>query len=261
MLCALRTTVGRKCQDGGESGAQFPPPSVPKRFACNYCNIHVRADVRLCGSCFRARKCFRHRYGEPSPICCTYLIVCALFYLSLFVDLVSWQVFCPCKGYKGEGPVSIASANVTSCLKHSTRIATLGIDNLHCICMQESRIPESKVRQLSRKFDGYGWELISSPQPPVKKLHGRSSGFSRSRQEGLRVYSCRHSRFLRFHPRLLSSAFSPFSANRVLHHQCLFTVRGSGCSLQERVNGINLLLCCFSRKCSGYDLRRFSKQA
>ena len=93
------------------------------------------------------------------------------------MGLVSWQVFCPCKGYKGEGPVSIASANVTSCLKHSTRIATLGIDNLHCICMQESRIPESKVRQLSRKFDGYGWELISGPQPPVKKLHGRSSGF------------------------------------------------------------------------------------
>ena len=176
-LRALSTAVGHKCQDGSESRAQFPPPSVLKRSACNYCNIHVHADVRLCGSCFRARKCASHRYGERSPICSLCSRVRTLLYVSLCVALVSWEVFSPCKGYKGEGPVAIASASVTSCLKHSTRIANLDIENLHCICMQESRIPESKLRQLSRKFDGYGWELILGPQPPVKKLHGKSSGF------------------------------------------------------------------------------------
>ena len=67
---------------------------------------------------------------QVRPASC--LMDCALFCL-----LVSWAVFCPWKGYKGEAPASIASANVTSYLKHSTRVANLDIDNLPCICMQE----------------------------------------------------------------------------------------------------------------------------
>ena len=90
---------------------------------------------------------------------------------------ISWEVFVPCKGYKGEGPLTLVSANVTSCVKHFARIATIDArisdeGGVSCMFLQESRIPQSQITNLARRFEKKGWKLTAGPQPGTTKLKG-----------------------------------------------------------------------------------------
>ena len=88
-----------------------------------------------------------------------------------------WEVFVPCKGYKGEGPLTLVSANVTSCVKHFARIATIDArisdeGGVSCMFLQESRIPQSQITNIARRFEKKGWKLTAGPQPGTRKLKG-----------------------------------------------------------------------------------------
>ena len=108
-------------------------------------------------------------------------------------DPVLWDVFVPCKGFKGEGPLTLVSANVTSCVKHFERIATFDAHvstegGASCIFLQESRIPLSKVSNMTRRFEKKGWKLNAGPQPSTRRLRGKLAKY-RQPTGGLAIVS------------------------------------------------------------------------
>ena len=92
----------------------------------------------------------------------------------------SWMMFQPCKGFPGEGPIQIMSANVTSAVKHASEISCFGNHADHelaCVCMQETRIPEHSVRSMTKNFSSKGWTLHLGFQPQQKELRGKIAGY------------------------------------------------------------------------------------
>ena len=127
------------------------------------CLSYLSSASSVSRRCCTKDRCV-HMPPDVSFSCFSYS--CSLCLPSLF------DIFSPCLGYPGEGPFNILSINVTSCPKHWQDLVDIQTflnlaDPIAAVCLQESRIPPSKVKSLQTTFSDHGWCLHVGYQPPV----------------------------------------------------------------------------------------------
>ena len=109
---------------------------------------------------------------------------CRLMQLTSFMTSLFYfaHLFSPCKGYPGEGPMQIATLNVTSLPKRLDTVLNFAnsCPDLGCLILQETRIPASRVNSLTLRARNAGWDLLVGHQPPIRAIKSDKASLRQS---------------------------------------------------------------------------------